>query len=138
MVRELHGVCFINDTTATTPTAAIAALQSLHAPVILIAGGADKKLPWTSFAAVVAEHAKAVVLLAGSGTASLVAELDPIAHQLPISAPFDSLRAAIEYAQHLAQPGDVVLLSPACASFGMFINEFDRGEQFRQIVQGLA
>ncbi|MBA3946289.1 MAG: UDP-N-acetylmuramoyl-L-alanine--D-glutamate ligase [Herpetosiphonaceae bacterium] len=138
VVRELGGVCFVNDTTATTPTAAIAALRAFTAPVILIAGGADKKLPWTGFAAVVAEHAKAVVLLAGSGTTRLLDELAPVKQRLPISLPFDSLRAAVESAQQLAKPGEVVLLSPACASFGMFINEFDRGEQFRQIVQGLT
>ncbi len=138
VVRELRGVRFINDTTATTPTAATAALRALSAPVILIAGGADKKLPWADFGAVVGEHAKAVVLLAGSGTAGLLTELTPFKHRLPISAPFHSLRAAVEAAQHLAKSGDVILLSPACASFGMFINEFDRGEQFRQIVQGLA
>ncbi|HSH80354.1 MAG TPA: UDP-N-acetylmuramoyl-L-alanine--D-glutamate ligase, partial [Herpetosiphonaceae bacterium] len=50
---------------------------------------------------------------------------------------FDSLADAVRHARALARPGDVVLLSPACASFGMFVNEFDRGEQFRRIVREL-
>lgn len=129
LVRELHGVRYINDTTATTPTALIAALGALTAPVILIAGGADKKLPFDGLAAAVAARAKAVVVLAGTGTARLVAELATAA--VPLTAPFTEFAAAVAHAQSLAAPGDVVLLSPGCASFGMFTNEFDRGEQFR-------
>lgn len=141
-VRELEGVRYINDTTATAPAAAIAALHSLDAPTIVIAGGADKGLPFDELAQTLVQRAKAVVLLSGSATPKLQAALAQ-AHQhspqrIAIRGPFERLADAVAAARALAQPGDVVLLSPGCASFGMFKNEFDRGEQFRRIVQELS
>lgn len=142
-VRELDGVCYVNDTTATAPAAAIAALRSVYRPVIVIAGGADKRLDFAELAECLARRAKAVVLLAGTATPKLEQALqralarDTGRDALPVSGPFDALEAALAAARGLAQPGDTVLLSPGCASFGMFRNEFDRGEQFRQLVQAL-
>lgn len=137
-VRDLHGVRYVNDTTATTPTATAAALRAAARPVVLIAGGADKKLPFDDIGSVVAQHAKAVVWLAGSGTPRFQAALDKVDAVLDQCGPFHTLAEAVQEAQRLAQPGDWVLLSPGCASFGMFINEFDRGEQFRRVVQSLT
>ena len=137
LVRELHGVRFINDTTATTPTATIAALQALAAPVVLIAGGADKKLPLDTLPAVIAARVKDVVLLAGTATPRLQAALAAYP-TVALTAPFADFAEAIQVAQQLAGPGDVVLLSPACASFGMFKHEFDRGDQFRALVEQLV
>lgn len=138
LVRTLAGVTYINDTAATAPEAAIAALESFTQPIVLIAGGADKQLPFERFAAAIAQHAKAVVLLQGSATEKLAAALRPL---LPDSAmlhgPTDDFEQAIRQAQRLAGPGDLVLLSPGCASFGMFRNEFHRGEEFRRIVGAL-
>lgn len=138
LVRELDGVRYINDTTATTPTATIAALQAVAAPIVLVAGGSDKKLPFDALGPVVADHAKAVVLLAGSATARLQQVIQAAAAAPPLHGPFAQFEAALVHARQLTEPGDVVLLSPACASFGMFVNEFDRGAQFRQIVEGLV
>jgi UDP-N-acetylmuramoylalanine--D-glutamate ligase len=143
MVRELHGVRYINDTTATTPTAAIMALRSVQAPKIVIAGGADKRLDFMDFARTLIQRAKVVVLLKGDATQKLIDALEvarvSTQGELPQPlGPFDTLRDAVEAAQSVAAAGDSVLLSPGCASFGMFRNEFDRGEQFRQIVQSLS
>ncbi|HEU5101912.1 MAG TPA: cyanophycin synthetase, partial [Roseiflexaceae bacterium] len=149
-VRELDGVRYINDTAATAPEAAIAALRSFDRPIVLLAGGADKQLPFEDLAREIALRAKAVVLLQGTATPKLQSavgseqstalDLLPTAdRRLPtVVGPYDDFAQAIEAARALASPGDVVLLSPGCASFGMFRNEFHRGEEFRRIVNELS
>ena len=141
-VREVDGVRYVNDTTATTETATVAALRALDAPVVLIAGGSDKGLPFDQLAALLAKAAhtgrprvRGVLLLEGTATHRLREALD-MAGAEPAGV-CSTLAEAVERARELAQPGDVVLLSPACASFGMFVNEFDRGAQFRRIVETL-
>jgi UDP-N-acetylmuramoylalanine--D-glutamate ligase len=152
-VRELGGVRYVNDTAATAPEAAIAALRSFERPIVLIAGGADKNLPFDELAREIALRAKAVVLLQGTATPKLIEALQTIedgrrtiedssqpsiVHRpSPIVGPFEDFAAAITTARQLAAPGDLVLLSPGCASFGMFRNEFHRGEEFRRIVTQL-
>jgi UDP-N-acetylmuramoylalanine--D-glutamate ligase len=138
-VREWRGVRYINDTAATAPEAAIAALHSFDRPIILIAGGADKNLPFDDLAAAMLAHSKAIVLLNGSATAKLQTALAAQQRQgsPPISGPFEQFADAIYHASQLAEPGEIVLLSPGCASFGMFRNEFHRGEEFRRIVHEL-
>jgi UDP-N-acetylmuramoylalanine--D-glutamate ligase len=146
LVRELDGVSYINDTTATNPVAAQAGLTSFDAPIVLIAGGADKGLPTSALAQTIVERATGLVLLAGSATPRLQADIDNLLIQGhscclspdAIQGPFDDFANAITAAQQLATVGDVVLLSPGCASFGMFRNEFHRGEEFRRIVQTLT
>ncbi|HJZ47377.1 MAG TPA: UDP-N-acetylmuramoyl-L-alanine--D-glutamate ligase [Roseiflexaceae bacterium] len=150
-VREIDGVRYVNDTAATAPEAAIAALRSFDRPIVLIAGGADKNLPLDDLAREIALGAKAVVLLKGSATAHLQRELkmknEELKNQLgekqfsifnsQFSIIHEDFEKAIDTARSLAAPGDVVLLSPGCASFGMFRNEFHRGEEFRRIVHQL-
>jgi UDP-N-acetylmuramoylalanine--D-glutamate ligase len=142
LVADVDGVRYINDTTATTPTAATAAVLSFNAPTIVIAGGADKNLEFWRFAGALTKRAKAVVLLDGTATPQLQDALEQMLRRTDrrptITAPQPSMQAALDAARNLAAPGDVVVLAPGCASFGMFRNEFDRGEQFRQIVQGWA
>jgi len=133
-VRTLGGVTYVNDTAATAPEAAIAALESFEQPIVLIAGGSDKNLPFDRLAEVIAARVKAVVLLQGSATAKLLGAL-PAA--LNTCGPYDALETAVRQAQQLASTGEIVLLSPGCASFGMFRNEFHRGEEFRRIVHML-
>jgi UDP-N-acetylmuramoylalanine--D-glutamate ligase len=151
-VREFNGVRYVNDTAATAPDAAIAALRSFDRPIVLIAGGADKNLPFDDLAREIVLRAKAVVLLNGTATAHLQRELrmknEELKSQLSeaqfsilnsqFSIVHDNFAEAIEAARALAAPGDMVLLSPGCASFGMFRNEFHRGEEFRRIVRELA
>ena len=135
LVREIDGVQFVNDTTATSPDATIAALSVMDRPVVLIAGGADKALDFSAFGQAVrqpASRVKAVVLLEGSATDRVARSVGDL-----VVGRFDDLRKAVEAAWERAAPGDVVLLSPGCASFGMFRNEFDRGDQFNAIVRSL-
>jgi UDP-N-acetylmuramoylalanine--D-glutamate ligase len=134
-VAVIDGVRYVNDTTATTPAATLAALEAIPGPIILIAGGADKRSDFTELAPVAAARAKGVVLLEGSATGNLAGAL--AAHEARTIGRFDDFQAAIEAARDTAAPGDTILLSPGCASFGMFRNEFDRGAQFRTIVQGM-
>jgi UDP-N-acetylmuramoylalanine--D-glutamate ligase len=143
LVREHGGVRFVNDTTATTPTATAAALRALDTPVILIAGGADKHLDFEDLAVLIAERSrpevagriKALLLLDGTATPRLAGVLANAG--VTPAGTYAALAPAVEAARALASPGDTVLLSPACASFGMFVNEFDRGAQFRRIVEAL-
>jgi UDP-N-acetylmuramoylalanine--D-glutamate ligase len=103
--------------------------------VHLLAGGADKKLDPTPLVEA-GTRAAAVYLFAGSATP----EIEQALRQRGVSpnGPYDSMTAAVTAASTAATAGDVVLLSPGCASFGLFSNEFDRGEQFRQVVRALA
>jgi len=137
LVAEINGVRYVNDTTSTAPAAALAALAALAGPIVLIAGGADKKLDFSELGAAIARRVKALLLLEGTATDKLAAAVRAVKADL-IAGRFNDLRAAVQAAQDIAQPGDTVLLSPGCASFGMFANEFERGEQFKAIVAGLS
>lgn len=141
LVRTLDGVPYINDTTATNPAAAQAALSSFDTPLVLLAGGADKGLDMADFARSIARRVKVLILLAGSASDTLhrqvqqhMAHMDA-AQQPVIAGPYADFAEAVHAARAHARPGDVVLLSPGCASFGMFDNEFHRGEEFRRIVR---
>ncbi|PIU01853.1 UDP-N-acetylmuramoyl-L-alanine--D-glutamate ligase, partial [bacterium (Candidatus Torokbacteria) CG09_land_8_20_14_0_10_42_11] len=136
LVREIGGVKYYNDTTATMPDAAIAALQTFNSPIILIAGGADKNLDFENLAKIIAKKAKYLILLSGTATETLKKAVEKNALDLPITI-VRSMAEAVLLAQKQARENDIVLLSPACASFGMFQNEFDRGEQFNQEVYKL-
>ncbi|HET9641377.1 MAG TPA: UDP-N-acetylmuramoyl-L-alanine--D-glutamate ligase [Candidatus Paceibacterota bacterium] len=130
LVREKDGIQIYNDTTSTTPEATIAALEALPAErTVLIMGGTDKNLDLAELSARAGE-AKKVVLLAGNGT-------DRIRAEFPNAPIFDDLEAAVSEACKEAEKGDIVLFSPGFTSFGMFKNEFDRGDRFDEIVKAL-
>lgn len=131
-IAKIGGVTYVNDTTSTTPEATIAALQAYEGrPIILIAGGASKNLDLTKMTDEIGKRVKAVVLLEGTATDEIAAK---IKQEPGIVGRYDNFRKAVLAAKNVAKPGDIVLLSPACASFGMFKNEFDRGEQFNEII----
>ncbi|MBP9751440.1 MAG: UDP-N-acetylmuramoyl-L-alanine--D-glutamate ligase [Candidatus Moranbacteria bacterium] len=140
LVAEKRGVSYYNDTAATSPDGAVAALRSFPGkPIILLAGGADKNLSFGSFAEEILARTKGVVFFKGEATESIKRELRKIMTDAP-DAKFetvDSMAKAVEMASRSAEPGDVVLLSPGAASFGLFSNEFDRGERFRAAVAAL-
>jgi UDP-N-acetylmuramoylalanine--D-glutamate ligase len=136
-VAEIGGVEYINDTSATAPVAAIAALERLFGRrVHLIAGGAGKQSDLSSFADSAREAAEEVFLLEGTATPAL-ADLLTV-RGVPIAGVYGSMDDAVRAASYVSMPGDVVLLSPACASFGLFRDEFDRGDKFREAVQAVA
>ena len=137
-VAQLDGVTFINDTTATAPAATVAALESL-APrmgqVHLLAGGADKGLDPAPLAEAAAHHQAKVYLFAGTATPALESALR--GRGLTPCGPFAGMSEAVAAARRETKPGDVILLSPGCASFGLFRDEFDRGDRFRETVLSL-
>jgi UDP-N-acetylmuramoylalanine--D-glutamate ligase len=128
---EKDGISWYNDSAATIPQAVDAALRSFDGPVILISGGTDKNIDFGPVKEAY-RRARGIVLLAGSGTDKLRPLLE--AQGIGFSGPFGDLDSAIDAAAALAEPGCSVLLSPGCASFGMFLHEFDRGRQFKAAV----
>jgi UDP-N-acetylmuramoylalanine--D-glutamate ligase len=132
---EKGGVRFYNDTAATIPEAAAAAVEAFEPGPVLVTGGTDKNLDFTPLARAAA-RAKALVLLAGSGSEKLRLLLRQ--GGIPYRGPFDSLEAAVQAALDAAAAGDTVILSPGCTSFEMFMNEFDRGRQWKEAVRRLA
>jgi len=135
LIREYQGIKFYNDTTATTPDAGIAALKTLakNKNIILIAGGADKKLVYGDWIKPVKKNCKKIILLDGTATPKIMKELKK--NKIGFIGPVDSMQKAVKEAFQSAKKGDVVLLSPAAASFGLFKNEFDRGERFIEAVR---
>lgn len=131
LVREVSGVKIYNDTTATTPEATLAALSALDTDeknIVLIMGGADKDLDMNKLLFEIPNHTKRVILLPGTGT-------NRVLEFLPGASVFDDFKKAVDEAFAAAGPGDIILFSPAFASFGMFKNEYDRGDQFNALVQ---
>ncbi|MFR1189947.1 MAG: UDP-N-acetylmuramoyl-L-alanine--D-glutamate ligase, partial [Oscillospiraceae bacterium] len=138
-IRELNGITFINDSIASSPTRTIAGLHALPKPPVIILGGHDKHIPFDTLGDEVCMHAKAAVVV-GETAQRIAAAIrasqfyDP--EKLPlVEAP--DFRTAVETAYHLAQPGDIVTLSPACSSFDFFKNFEERGNTFRAIVESL-
>jgi UDP-N-acetylmuramoylalanine--D-glutamate ligase len=130
--RESGGIRFYNDSAATIPEAAAAAIGAFEKPPVLVTGGTDKELDFTPLA-LAAANAKALFLLEGTGTEKLKRLLDE--RGVKYRGPFDSLEAAINAALETAVSGDPVILSPGCTSFGMFLNEFERGKKWKEAVQ---
>ena len=135
-VREYKGVRYINDSKGTNPDASIKALQAMPAPIIIIAGGYDKKLDFTDY--IKAMEGKVEYILLLGATADQIAET-----ALKCGFPDDriikcnSLEVCVSSAAKLADKGYTVLLSPACASWGMFDNYEQRGREFKRLVKEL-
>jgi UDP-N-acetylmuramoylalanine--D-glutamate ligase len=134
-VACIGGVSYVNDSAATIPQAAAAAISSFEAPVRLIAGGTDKDLDFSGFSDAL-RRVSGLYLLEGNATLRFEAAASKA--NLPYKGPFDSLKSALTAVQSDVCPGDVVLLSPGCASFGMFQNEFHRGDLFRDLVRKMS
>jgi len=140
-VRILAGVRYINDSASTTPIAGKVALEAFDAPIVLVAGGNTKHLPLEQWPARIVEHCRAVVLLAGNGTDELLAALEQQmstqgdAHLL--HGVFTDFQQAMDKAVSLTRSGDILLFSPGFTSFGMFLNEFERGDAFVAYVNAL-
>jgi UDP-N-acetylmuramoylalanine--D-glutamate ligase len=130
-VTEIDGVLYVDDSKSTNPGSVVAALRAYSQKVVLIAGGRSKGTDFAEMGAVLRERARAVVLI-GEAAGEIAAE----AGDLP-AVRAESMDDAVVRAQELAQRGDIVLLSPGCASFDMFQSAEDRGEKFVAAVRAL-
>ena len=140
-VRILAGVRYINDSTSTTPVAGQVAIEAFDAPIVLVAGGNTKHLPLEQWPVRIIERCRAVVLLAGNGTDELLTalqqELSTQGKANPVCGVFNDFQQAMDKAVALTHPGDILLFSPGFTSFGMFLNEFERGDAFVAYVHAL-
>lgn len=137
-IKEIKGVKYFNDTTATTPESTIVAIRTFrqrfpNSKIVLIAGGQDKNLNYKSLAKEIQRSITYVVLLPGTASDKIKKELK--SQRVKIS-PVSSMERAVRKTAGIAAKGDIVLLSPGAASFNLFKNEFDRGEQFNKAVRG--
>jgi UDP-N-acetylmuramoylalanine--D-glutamate ligase len=140
LVATVDGVAYYNDSIATTPQRALAALRSFQEPIVLLLGGRDKNLPLEELAEEALRRCRAVVVFGQSGP-KLEAALREAAGRGQGSAAIlrvEGLSEAVEVAQAVARPGDVVLLSPACTSYDAYQNFEERGQHFRELVGRLA
>lgn len=131
-VREINGIKFINDSKGTNVGATVKSLQSFSEPIVLIAGGKDKGSDYSSLKNLIEEKVKFLILI-GEAKKKIALSLNGFKNRIEVN----SLREAVNEAFSRAGNGDVVLLSPACASFDMFRNYEDRGKQFKDIVNRL-
>lgn len=137
LVREFEGVKYYDDSFGTTPETAAVAIKSLIEPVILIAGGSDKGVPLDELAdSIVKDRVKAVVTI--GETAPKIQKLLKARKFSNILSGLAKMPDIVAAARGAAEPGDAVLLSPGCASFGLFKDYKDRGNQFKQAVQALS
>lgn len=133
LVAEKNGVAFYNDSKATNVDAAYYALGAMEAPVVWIAGGQDKGNDYGPLEPMVREKVKAIVCL-GADNEKIVRTFGEL---VDVIVETNSAQEAVREAARLAAPGDAVLLSPACASFDLFRNYEDRGDQFKTAVEQL-
>ena len=132
-VAEVRGVSFINDSKATNVNSAWFALESMNKPVIWIAGGVDKGNDYTSLLPLVHEKVKAIITI-GKDNSKIHDAFGSIVDTIIDT---EEMSEAVLSAFYLGQPGDMVLLSPACASFDLFENYEDRGNKFKRAVHDL-
>ena len=133
-VRIHDNILYINDSIATAPDRTMAALEAIKASVVLLAGGYDKQLDYDELGQVIARSSVHHVVVLGQVQEKLAQAISrystiPVVHA-------DSLEMAVSLARQVARAGDAVLLSPAAASYDMFRNFEERGERFREIVEG--
>ncbi|MFA5858298.1 MAG: UDP-N-acetylmuramoyl-L-alanine--D-glutamate ligase [Elusimicrobiota bacterium] len=131
-VRELHGVKYYNDSKATNVDSVVVALESFKKNVVLIMGGQDKGSPYKPLMGLIKNRVKSVLLI-GEAARIISGELGHIVPTVMCK----TLTGAVEYAHVNALPGDVVLLSPACASFDQFSDYEHRGKVFKELVNRL-
>ena len=138
-VRVLDGVTYYNDSIGTSPTRTIAGLRSFDQKVILIAGGYDKHIPYEPLAPEVIAHVKNLVLMGATGPRieKAVCEHPDFAASGLTVQHADTMQHAVELARAAAQPGDIIILSPASASFDLYPNFEVRGREFKKIVNEL-
>jgi len=138
LVETINGVRYFDNSFSTTPESTVLDLQSFSAPIIQIAGGADKGASFSALAKTIKKRVKYIILLKGQATPRLKKEL--IKNKFPLNKikETNSMAQAVALATAQAVPGDVVLLSTACASFGLFKNYKERGNLFQEYVRKIS
>ncbi|MFA5359584.1 MAG: UDP-N-acetylmuramoyl-L-alanine--D-glutamate ligase [Patescibacteria group bacterium] len=136
-VREIKGIKYYDDSFATTPEAAIIALKSFNQPVVILLGGADKGSDFKQLAKEVKKRCKFVVLINGKATPRIKKQLLKFGYENNRMKLVNNIEDVIKIAKAKAAAGDVILLSTACASFGMFKNYKERGNLFKKQVKSL-
>jgi UDP-N-acetylmuramoylalanine--D-glutamate ligase len=138
LVRELRGVRWYNNTIATAPERTIAAIRAFDEPIVLLLGGRDKNLPWEELMQLANERVDHVVLFgeAAEKIQKTTEGLGLRGSRFSVTR-VDGLQEAVRKAAEVAEPGDVVLLSPGGTSFDEFTDFAERGERFREWVQEL-
>jgi UDP-N-acetylmuramoylalanine--D-glutamate ligase len=135
-IGEHAGVAIYNDNNSTTPDATIVALKALGKPsektIVLIMGGADKGIDMDGLLKLLPEYCKKVIVLPGTGTDRIKDQLERCGAPIAF---VESLNDAVTTAFAVAEPGDTLLFSPAFASFGLFKNEYDRCDQFVELIK---
>ena len=134
-VREINDVKWYNDSVSSSPTRTIAGLNSYDEPIVLIAGGYDKNLDYTPIAKPIVNNVSKLILF-GATKNKIYNAVIKENKDLPIYV-LDTLEEVVNKAKEVAKKGEVVLFSPASASFDMFKNFADRGNQFKELVQKL-
>jgi UDP-N-acetylmuramoylalanine--D-glutamate ligase len=132
VVGEKDGVQWINDSKATNVSSAMVAIAGMRRPTILLLGGRHKGEAYTSLADVIRKSVKKIIAYGEAGT-EIEKDLDGV---VPMERLGDDFEEVIEHARASAEPGDVVLMSPACSSYDMFRNYEERGERFRELALG--
>ena len=139
LVRELNGVKYYNDSIASSPTRTLAGLKAFDEKVILIAGGYDKHIPFEPLAEQGYPFIKKMILV-GATKKKIREAFDKLKKDKGIDVEIievDTFEGAVEKAREVAVAGDIVTLSPACASFDMFPNFMERGIRFKELVHAL-
>lgn len=134
-IGTYEGVRYVDDSYATAPDATIAALTAFEEPIVLIAGGSSKGMEFAELADKIVDSTVKGVVLIGQEAVKIKQALTERAPKLPITDGGSSMASAVAAARSLASAGDVILLSPACASKDMFKSAADRGEQFQRVAR---
>jgi UDP-N-acetylmuramoylalanine--D-glutamate ligase len=135
-VRAVNGVTYVNDSIATAPERVVAALRSFNEPIILLVGGKDKNLPWEPMLRLALQKARHIVAFGSVGDL-VVENVRQLSGTADVATRVETLEQAIQEAVRLAQPGDVVLLSPGGTSYDAYTDFAERGEHFRRLVSEL-
>jgi UDP-N-acetylmuramoylalanine--D-glutamate ligase len=137
-IRELNGIKFYNDTTATSVEAVKAMFErfskNYSGKIVMIAGGVDKGLDYSLLLDDMKKHLKSLVLFEGSASEKIASLMDSPNN---VNKYFSNMKDAVEKAYEVADKGDIVILCPSASSFNMFLNEFDRGNQYVNSVNNL-
>jgi UDP-N-acetylmuramoylalanine--D-glutamate ligase len=137
-VKTVDGVVYINDSFSTVPETAIAALDSFTQPLILIVGGSDKGSDYTDLGKRIARSSVHVLIVIGAMTDKILSAVNDAGYSGDVVTGLCTMKDIVNVSREKARPGDVVLLSPACASFDMFKNYKVRGKEFKDEVEHIS